>query len=324
MKKFIVLPDITCDLSEEIRAYVGLKDYVPGYTQINGESINTMLDWSQISREDFYKALANKNNRVSSAAPNPEDYYRVFKKYAEEGYDILSMSISSKISATHNIATMAAKRMAEEYPDCRIYCFDSLRMSGALGLLVMSACEMCNAGKSMDEVISWLEENKLKVHQMGPIDDLTFIARRGKISKGKAIMGNLIGIKPMGDCNADGYVTVLGKAKGIKKALTATVAYVKKLAIDIENQYVIISHSDREKIALELKAEFEKEIKCKKLFVSDVFSGCGTNIGPGMIGVYFFGDTVSPDCEVEKAVLLEALGKQEKTVFTDIEEEKDK
>lgn len=307
MKKFIVLPDLTCDLSEEIREYVNLNDYVTGYTQINGESIVTRLDWSQISREDFYNALANKKNRVSSAAPNPEDYHRAFSKYAKEGYDILSMSISSKISSTYSVATVSAKKVMEEYPDCKIYCFDSLRMSGAFGLLVMYASEMQNAGKSMDEIISWLEENKLKVHQMGPIDDLTFIARRGKISKGKAFMGNLIGIKPMGDCNKDGYVTVLGKAKGIKNALTATVKYLKELAVDVENQYILISHSDREKIAFELKEKIESEIKCKKLFVSDVYSGCGTNIGPGMIGVYFLGETVSDECEKEKAVLLNAL-----------------
>ena len=72
--------------------------------------------------------------------------------------------------------------------------------------------------KSLDEILPWLEENKNRVHQMGPIDDLTFIARRGRISKGKAFMGNLAGIKPMGDCNEEGYATVLAKAKGMKKA----------------------------------------------------------------------------------------------------------
>ena len=58
--------------------------------------------------------------------------------------------------------------------------------------------------------------------------------------KGKAIMGNLVGIKPMGDSNTDGYVSVLAKVKGIKKALMATVEYVKKVAVDLENQYIFI------------------------------------------------------------------------------------
>lgn len=309
MKKFVVLPDVTCDLSQEIREYFGLTDYIRGYVHVNDESIRTTLDWENVTREGFYKTLANKKNVVSSAAASPEEYYQTFKKYVDEGYDVLSMSISSKISATYNIAVSAAKRVKEECPDCNIYCFDSTRMSGSFGLLVAYACELQSKGKSFEEVIEWLESNKNRVHQMGPIDDLTFVARRGQISKGKAFMGNLVGIKPMGDSNTDGYVTVLAKVKGIKTALDATVAYVKTIATDTENEYAFIMHSDREKYAYELKEKLEASVKFKKVFVSDVFSGCGTNIGPGMIGVYFMGAPISEDLAAEKEALNAAIGK---------------
>ena len=303
MKKFVVLPDVTCDLSEEIRNQFELKDYIKGHVHIDDRDIRTTLDWDTISRDEFYKTLANKKRKVTSATASPEEYYLAFKKYAEEGYDILSMSISSKISATYNVAESAAKRIREEYPDCNVYCFDSLRMSGSLGLLVMYACEMCNQGKSFDETVRWLEDNKTRVHQMGPIDDLTFVARRGQISPGKAFMGNLVGIKPMGDSNHDGYVTVLAKVKGIKKALNATVSYIEKIGTNLEEQYILVSHTDREDYANELKNMIESRINCKKIFVSDVFDGCGTNLGPGMIGVYFMGPPVSEECATEKETL---------------------
>ena len=145
---------------------------------------------------------------------------------------------------------------------------------------------------------------------MGPIDDLTFIARRGRISKGKAFMGNLVGIKPMGDSNQDGYVTVLAKVKGLKKALTATVEYVKAMATGIENQYLFVLHSFRETAAFVLKDELEKALPCKKVFVGDVHSACGTNIGPGMICVYFMGEKISADGEVEKETLQRAIEKE--------------
>ena len=309
MKKFVVLPDVTCDLSQEIREYFGLTDYIRGYVHVNDESIRTTLDWENVTREGFYKTLANKKNVVSSAAASPEEYYQTFKKYVDDVYDVLSMSIQSKISATYNIAVSAAKRVKEECPDCNIYCLDSTRMSGSFGLLVAYACELQSKGKSFEEVIEWLEINKNRVHQMGPIDDLTFVARRGQISKGKAVMGNLVGIKPMGDSNADGYVTVLAKVKGIKTALDATVAYVKTIATDTENEYAFIMHSDREKYAYELKEKLEASVKFKKVFVSDVFSGCGTNIGPGMIGVYFMGAPISEDLAAEKEALNAAIGK---------------
>lgn len=308
MKKFIIIPDVTCDMSQEIREYFKLEDYIRGYVHINDESLRTTLDWSNISRESFYKTLSNKKNVVSSAAASPEEYYQVFQKYAEQGYDILSMSISSKISATYNISVSAAKRIREDYPECNIYCLDTLRMSGSFGLLVAYACELSQQGKTFEEVIVWLEENKVRVHQMGPIDDLTFVARRGQISNGKAFMGNLVGIKPMGDSNAEGYVTVLAKVKGIKKALDATAAYLEKMATDVEQQYIFIMHSDREKYATELKEKIEATVNCKKVFVSDVFSGCGTNIGPGMIGVYFLGEPVTEDLVKEKETLNLVIG----------------
>lgn len=307
MNKFIVIPDVTCDLSKELREYVQLKDYIRGYTHINGEPMRTQLDWELISRQEFYKILGNKKNTVSSATASPEEYYQMFKHYAEQGYDILSISISSAISATYNVSVTAAERIRADFPERKIHCCDSRRMSGSFGLLVMYACELCNGGKSFEETVEWLETNKYRVHQMGPIDDMTFIARRGKVSKGKAFMGNLAGIKPMGDSNAEGYVTVLGKAKGIKKALDATVGYVKRMVVDPQSQYILISHSDREEYAMNLKEKIEQTIPCKKVFVSDVFAGCGTNIGPGMISVYFMGDPVTEDSAREKEALTEAL-----------------
>lgn len=307
MNKYVIIPDVTCELGKDLREYFGLKEYVHGYVHIGDRAMKTSLDWNEISREEFYKTLANKKISVSSAVASPEEFYSVFKKYVDEGYDVLSMSISSKISSTYPVTLTVAQRINEECGQKRVHCFDSLRMSGSFGLLVGYACELQKQGKSLEEVLAWLEENKSRVHQMGPIDDLTFIARRGRISKGKAFMGNLVGIKPMGDSNAEGYVTVLAKVKGIKKALDATVAYVKKMAENVEEQYIFVTHSDREAYAAALKERIERELPCKKVFLGDVYAACGTNIGPGMISVYFMGAPISQDCAVEKAALEQAI-----------------
>lgn len=308
MDKYIILADVTCDLSQEIREYFEIPDYIKGHVHFSdGRDFETTLDWSNVSCEDFYSALSNKKLEVSTAPASPEEYYLTFKKYAEEGYKILSVSISSKISSTYNVACGAAKRVQEELPQADIYCFDSYKMSGAIGLLVMYAHILKAEGKSFREVIDWLEENKHCVHMMGPIDDLIFVARRGRITMGKAIMGSFAGVKPMGDCNRDGYVTVLGKVKGISKALDTTVEYVRNMATNIENQYLLISHSNRGAYAQKLKELAEEKLGAKKVFVSDVFSGCGTNIGPGMVAVYFLGSDISDDLAAEKNTMTTIL-----------------
>ena len=304
MEKYIILADVTCDLSQEIREYFQIPDYIKGHIHFSdGRDFETTLDWSNISREDFYSALSNKRLDVSTAPASPEEYYLTFKKYAEEGYKILSVSISSKISSTYNVACGAAKRVQEEIPGAEIYCFDSYKMSGAIGLLVIYAHILKNEGKSFREVIDYLESNKHCVHMMGPIDDLIFVARRGRITMGKAIMGSFAGVKPMGDCNRDGYVTVLGKVKGISKALDTTIQYAQKMATNLQDQYVLISHSNRAAYAEKLKEMAEETLGAKKVFVSDVFSGCGTNIGPGMVALYFMRDDVSEELTAEKAAM---------------------
>ena len=304
MEKFIILADVTCDLSEEIRKEFGVEDYIPGHVTISdGRDLITTLDWTNIDRAEFYKTLSNKKIQVSSAPASPGEYDMIFKKYVQSGYKILSMAISSKISSTYNATVKSAERIKAELPEAEIYCFDSLRMSGAFGLLVMYAHKMKQEGASFDEIIAWLEENKRKVHQMGPIDDLIFVARRGRISMGKAIMGNFAGVKPMGDCSSDGYVSVMTKVKGISKALDITVRYTEKMATNIQDQYILISHSDRQAYAEKLAGMIENALHPKKVYVSDVFSGCGTNIGPGMVGVYFLGNEITGDQEAEKACL---------------------
>lgn len=310
MKDYVILADFTCDLSEEIRAEIGMEDYVRGHVCFeDGRELVPTLDWSQISREDFYRALSDKKNRISTSPANIEEYCEIFEAYAKEGRDILSLSLSSKISSTYAFAIKAAERVCASYPDIRILCLDSFRMSGGFGLLTLIAHEMKRAGKSMDEVAGWIEEHKRRVHQMGPIDDLFFIARRGRLTMGKAIMGSFAGVKPMGDCNADGYTTILTKVKGMSKALDVTVEYVKETATNPEEQTILVVHSNREAYANTLKEKIAERLSPKKIYVTDVFSGCGANIGPGMVGVYYLGEEVSEELVAEKQIMNRILGK---------------
>ncbi len=310
MEKFVILADFTCDLSEAVRADIGMQSYALGHIHLgDGRDISGTLDWQHISRTDFYSALSDKKNNISTSPLNEEEYYAYFEEFAKQGESIISISLSSKISSTFVFASKAANRIATAYPEIKIHCVDSMRMSGGIGLLTIYAHIMKQDGASFEEIVEWLEQNKSRVHQMGPIDDLFFIARRGRISMGKAIMGSFAGVKPMGDCNAEGYTTVIAKVKGIGNALDTTVKYVKETAKDIENNYVLIVHSDREAYANALKEKVATELAPKKIYLSEVFSGCGANIGPGMVGVYYLGESVSEDLSCEKEAMNRVLGK---------------
>lgn len=308
MKDFVILPDCTCDISQDAMKEIGMTEYIPGHVNFNGTEYPTTLDWTYFTREEYYKTLSNKKAKVTTAPPSPAEFAAAFEKYVKQGVAVLNICLSSKISSTMSFAVSAAEEVRAKYPEAKIYCFDSYRMSGGIGLLTYYAYKLKNEGKSFEEVIAWLEENKRKVHQMGPIDDLIFVARRGRISMGKAIMGSFAGVKPMGDCNADGYTSVITKAKGIGKALDITAQYVKETATNIEEQYLFIVHSNRDLYAKALAEKLEA-LTPKKVYISDVYSACGANVGPGMIGVYYLGEEISEDMAKEKEVMNKIVGK---------------
>ena len=79
------------------------------------------------------------------------------------------------------------------------------------------------------------------------------------------------------------------------------------MIVDPEDQYIYITHSNREEYALQLKEKIEATIPTRGVLLSDVFAASGTNIGPGMICANFLGEPISAGCEKEKEALLAVI-----------------
>ena len=109
--------------------------------------------------------------------------------------------------------------MKQEYPDAEIYCFDSLRMSGAFTLLTLYAHLLKQEGKSFEEVIAWGEENKLKIAHRFTVDDLNYLKAGGRVSNASALVGSLLSIKPVLYVPDRGTLDVAKKVRGRKAAL---------------------------------------------------------------------------------------------------------
>ncbi len=310
MNKFIILPDVTCDLSDETREKFNLKDYIPSHIILpDGSERTGKLKWDWITSTEFYKAIKKKNNGYSTSPASIEEIKEKFKFYLDQGYDILFMSISSKLSGTYNFGVKASEELLPLYKDRKILCFDSLRYSLCFGLLVTKACEFRDRGLSLEDTYDELIKLRPCVHQMGPMEDLFFLASKGRISNGKAFMGNLIGIRPLGDINNVGTTTVLGKAKGKKAAIEATVKYIEKTIVNPKDQYIFIAHTEREEEANLLKEKIEERIAPKGIIINECYCMTGTNIGPGLYAAYYIGKELSENLVEEQQIMNEILGK---------------
>ena len=302
MKSFIILADATCDLSEEFQ-----KEYdigvIPGHIALpDGTEIPAFLKWEKYSREDFYASLKKNPNGYSTSPANVAEFSAAMEPYAAENVGVLLLTISSGISGAFNFASQAREELLRKYPSAEIRIVDSMRFGPGFGLMAVWASMLRAQGKTLAETAQWLEDNKNRFHQAGWLDDLSFVAKKGRITQPKAFFGTLAGVKPIGEFDYNGLTTVLGKVKGAKTAYSVLLGYMEATIENPEEQIIFIAQTNRLPQAMEYKKMIEEKFHPKAVFVNDVFPSCGINIGPGLMAAYYMGKPISRDLSEERAL----------------------
>lgn len=298
---FAIMPDVGCDLEESLRKEYDI-DFINGhYTDPTGKENDCFLKWENDEAcNKFYADLKKNPNGYKTAPANVEEYCIAFEKYVKKDIPVLAISISSGISSSHSNMEIAKKELLEKYPNAKIYCLDTLRFGPGYGLMAIYASIFRKEGKTIDEVVTYFEENKNRFHQTGWLDDLSFVAKKGRISNAKAFFGSLIGVKPIGEFDYNGLTTVIGKAKGEKQAYEFLLKYMENEIENPEDQIIIIANSCRRKQAEVYKGLIQEKFHPKKIYINDVFPFCGINIGPGLMAAYYIGKPISKDLVEEK------------------------
>ena len=303
---FVIIPDASCALTKDLRerfhipAYVKAKIMFPDGTEHVAD-----LDWEEISADEYFRSMVEDKAIYKSGMAGIENSIATYEQFLKEGQDVLAVSLSSGLSGNYGLAVKASEVLKEKYPDRKIIVVDSKRYSGVIAAMIAKADELKQEGKTIEEVAEWLENNRNRYHQMGPMDDLNFLCRTGRINNFKAFFGTLVGVNSLGDFNPNGLTDVLGKAKGKPKAIAATIEYVKRTIEEPENQIVFIAHSYRAETAEELRRRVEEEFHPKEIIMARIDMSCGANVGPGMAAVFYYGKEISPDLAEEKKIMEE-------------------
>lgn len=306
MEKFVILTDCFAELNKEIRQDYDI-DFVQGHiVPPDGKEVPLTLEWDFMSHDDFYKTLRKDPSSFTVSPASVGEYAEKFESYVSQGIGVLSLSISTGLSGSYNFSSQARELVLKKYPDAKIVCVDTLRFGPGIGVIAIHASELRAEGKSLEEVAAWVNENKNRYHQVGWLDDLTFVARKGRVTNAKAFFGTMVGIKPFGEFDYNGLVTVIGNIKGEKAAYKLFLDYIEATVDNPQDQVMVIAQSDRAKQAEIYRQMIEERFHPKKLYVSDVFGGCGINVGPGLMGVYFMGKPISQGL-VEERKLFEQL-----------------
>ena len=310
-KQFVILADPTCDISDRINAEFDVA-MIPGhFVTSDGVEHVSISNWGSMDRDEFYKSLRKAPNDFQTSPPNVEECYKEFEKHVLNGKGILALCISTALSGTFSFMEKAKAQILEKYPDAEIYVLDSMRFGPSVGLMAVYASNLRKEGKSLKDTYEWLDANKNHFHQTGWMDDLSYVAKKGRISHAKAFFGSIVGVKPIGEFDYSGMTTVIGKGKGEKQTFQILIEYMAANIIDPENQIIFIATSNRHPQAEIYKNMIEERFHPKAIYINDVFPNDGINIGPGLMAAYYFGKPISQGLIEETELIKQIKAKLE-------------
>lgn len=242
--------------------------------------------------KEFYD-LMRSGKMPTTSQVNPEEAKVYLEECCKTHKEILCIAFSSGLSGTYNSMRIAADEIMEEHSDCRIIVIDSLAASLGEGLLVHKAVQLRDAGKSMDEVVKWLQDNILHLVHVFTVDDLFHLYRGGRVSKTTAVVGTLAGIKPILHVDNEGHLINIGKVRGRKKSLNALVDYMEEKigSYRSQNDVVFISHGDDLAAAQMVRDLVKERFGIEHFLIHNVGPTIGSHSGPGTIALFFLGES---------------------------------
>lgn len=285
MSKFVITADSTVDLpkaflEEKQVPVVSLSYIIDGATYKDGEGLTS---------KEFYDKI-REGAMPTTSQVNPEQARDLFEPILKEGTDILHIAFTSGLSGTYNSCRIAAEELSEEYPDRKVIVVDSLCAASGGGMLLYKALELKEQGKSLDEIVAWVEENKLHVCHDVTVDDLFHLHRGGRVSKTSAVLGTIIKIKPIIHVNDEGKLIVIGKERGRKKALQTLVDRMEEKSQGFDNDIVMITHGDALEDAEYVKGLIADRFGITNVMINPLGTVIGSHTGPGVIALFYMGN----------------------------------
>ena len=286
MRYYTIITDSSCDLPASLAEKLGIR-VVPLSVFVEGKQYYNYLDGRDISNEEFYGQLV-QGKMVTTSAVNVEQFKMVMESELLTGHDVLYIGFSSGLSGTYNAGRMAAEELREEYPNSTVLTVDSLCASLGQGMLVYQAAQLRQAGKSLEEVAQWVEDNKLRQCHWFTVDDLFFLKRGGRVSAATAVVGTMLQIKPVLHVDNEGKLINMSKARGRNGAIQALVDRMEKTAVEPEKQTIFISHGNCYDEAKKLAELVHERFGCKSV-INFVGPTIGAHSGQGTLALFYIG-----------------------------------
>jgi len=278
-----ILTDSGCDLPKSITDSLGV-EVMPLIVYLNDDEY---LD-GEVDPKFFFDSM-RQGMKTRTSQITASVFEETFNKYAENGDDVLYIAFSSGLSGTYQTSELVKKEILEMHPDYKIHIIDSKAASIGFGLVVYYAAKLAAEGKSLDQIIEATQFNCEHMEHIFTVDDLEYLYRGGRVSRGAAVMGSMLNIKPILDVE-DGKLIPVQKIRSRKKAMKRMVEMMGERGIDLEKQVIGINHGDDIEAAELMKTMIIEKYGSKEFIINYVGCVIGAHSGPGTLSVFFLNE----------------------------------
>ncbi len=227
--------------------------------------------------DSFFARLEKSKDFPVTSQPPVGAFKEVYEKAINEGKEIITVTISSKISGTYNSACMAAEMVDES----KITIVDSLQCGANIAELVKIALEMANDNKSRKEIAEKLNDQKERMNVRIIPKTLDYLRKGGRLSNIASFVGNLINLKPIVGFN-EGKLEVVAKTRGFKKAIKLAISDIPP-----EVKVLNITHVVNLDAAIKLKNEVVMQFPDAEINITEIGPVVGSHNGPGTLGLLY-------------------------------------
>ena len=285
MRDYIITVNSTVDTGKEWLKERNVPVIPLKYT-IDGQEYTDMYG---LSDKEFFQKLREGKMSVTSQI-NPEEAKEMLEPYVKEGKDVLHLAFSSALSGTCNSMKIAAEELQEEYPEAKVIVVDTLCACMGEAMLLYYALKQKEAGKTIEEVAQWVEENKLHVCHNVTVDDLFNLHRGGRVSKTAAVLGTMVKVKPIIHMDDNGALQVIGKERGRKKSLHKIVDMAVERSKGGDNEIIMITHGDCLEDAEYVAKLVREKMGVENVFIHNIGTVIGSHTGPGVVATFCMGN----------------------------------
>lgn len=274
-----IVTDSVADLPPKVAQELGIT-IIPLVLRFGAE---TYRDGVDLTPDQFYQKLQTSRSFPATSVPPPDAYVEVYDKLAEEADAIVVVTVTSRLSATREVALQAIGEMKKK---CRVEVIDSLTATMAEGFIAMRAAQAAKDGADLKEVMAVAHKNIPRAGFLAAFDTLEYLRRGGRIGRAQALLGSMLRINPLITLK-DGLVEPAGRTRSRAKAIdhlyefAVGYAHVEEMAVGDT-----ACPEDAEALVERLGAIFP----AGRIYRSKMTPVIGAHTGPGLLLVAILGD----------------------------------